>query len=58
MRDFHRCLKTKNPPLAPNGGEGSGVRGQDSLEPTNTDRDANTNETASQQLSFLCGLCG
>ena len=58
MRDFHCCSKTQNPPLAPNGGEGSGVRGKNTLEPANTDRDANTHETASQQLSFLWGLYG
>ncbi len=28
MRDFHCTSKTQIPPLAPNGGEGSGVRGQ------------------------------
>ena len=31
MRDFHCCSKTQNPPLAPNGGEGSGVRGKNTL---------------------------
>jgi hypothetical protein len=32
MRDFHCTSKTQIPPLAPNGGEGSGVRGPIPLE--------------------------